>query len=109
MNEQVKKIMHDYTQALGQQGFYTFDRLKPLVSEEDAMKLVLAELDKVREMFLGDSLAPSATSILKLEEELSKDIIKANNKSNFTRVMELEDDLTAIRRVKSLLGINPNK
>lgn len=106
MDEQIKKIMYDYTQALGQQGFYTFDRLKPLVTQESAMELILVEIDKVREMFLGDSLAPSITSIKKLEERLSSEIVEANNKGNFTRVMEIEDDLTAIKRVKSLLSTN---
>lgn len=106
MSKQIDKIMYDYRQGLGQQGFYAFDRLKDKVSQEDAMKLVLAELDTVREMFLGDSLAPSATSLLNLEKKLSDEIIKANNNNNFTKVMEIEDDLTAIRRVKSLLGTN---
>lgn len=103
MSEQVDKIMYDYTQALGQQGFYTFDRLEKVVSQEEAMKLVLAELDKVREMFLGDSLAPTNSSILEVEESLSREITEANNNNNFTRVMEIEDDLAAIKRVKSLI------
>lgn len=103
MNEQVKKIMYDYTQALGQQGFHTFDQLKNHVNQESAMKLVLAELDRVREMFLGDSLAPSISLILEIEKELSEEIVESNNRGDFTRVMEIEDDLSAIKRVKSLL------
>lgn len=104
MNEQVKRIIYDYKQSLGQQAFYAFDLLKEHVIEESAMKLVLVELDRVRELMLGDSLAPTNSSILEIEKKLSHEIIKANNEGDFTRVMEIEDDLTALKRVKSLIS-----
>lgn len=106
MQEKIERITYDYSQALGQHGFFAFDQLKKLTTQEEAMKYVLAELDKVREMFLGDSLAPSLSVILNLEDELSKEIVKENNQNNFTRVMEIEDDLLAIKRVKSLINKN---
>ena len=102
MEEQVKKIVYDFKQALGQQSFYAFDLLKKLTTDEFAQKLVLEELGRITKQFSGEPVDPTP-SLKKVEEQLTKEIMNENKKGNMIRVMEIEDDLNAIRRVRSIL------
>ena len=103
MNEQVEKIIYDFKQSLGQQSFYTFELLNKHLAQESSRDLVIEEIDRIKSQFSADSPVDN-TSIDELEGNLSKEIMNANKKGDLTRVMEIEDDLYAIRRVKSLMS-----
>ena len=102
LEEQVKKVVYDFKQALGQQSFYTFDLLKKHVPDEIAQQLVLKELGRIIKQFSGEVTGPTP-SLKKVEEQLNQEILNENKKGNMIRVMEIEDDLTAVRRVRSII------
>lgn len=102
MKEEVNSIVFKYKQTLGQNSFHVFHELKELVSSSDAKKIVVNELDKVKGQFSSDP-SLQLDFLTDIEKELNKEIVDANKNKSYDRVLEIEDDLTSIQRVRGLM------